>query len=724
MIGFRDTNQETGELASGESVSTAEREKRLQIEQSLRQSEEVFRLLVEGVRDYAIFMLDPEGYVATWNRGAERIKGYSAEEVIGKHFSKFYQEKDVARGWPEYELKVAATEGRFEDEGWRVRKDGSLFWANVIITAIYEGDLLRGFSKVTRDLTERKRTEEELRQARDLLEERVEERTAELTRTNARLESEIDERKHAEKALRESEERFRRLVFALPTAVYTTDREGRITLFNDQAAEMWGRRPEIGKDLWCGSYRIFRPDGTPLPHDQCPMAITLCEGCVVRGQEILVERPDGSRACILPYPEILRNSAGEIVGAVNMLVDITDRKRAEEELLARSEQIEKLVRELAVADRRKNEFLATLAHELRNPLAPIRHALQILHLAPKDLEIRQQTLGVIDRQLGQMVRLIDDLLDISRITNNKLRLRKEGIELAEAIQSALETTRPSIEEAGHELTVRLPPEPVYVEADLTRLAQVFINLLNNSTKYTESGGHIWLSVETQGGEVAVSVRDTGIGITAEHLPHLFEMFSQATPALERSGGGLGIGLALARGVVELHGGSIEASSEGLGKGSEIIVRLPVVAAPEPKQPQPSGDETEPRQGSRCRVLIADDNRDSADSLSLLLELAGYETWAAHDGLEAIQAAMTHTPDVALLDIGMPKINGYEVARRIRQEPWGQRMLLVAITGWGQDDDKQQSREAGFDHHLTKPVNLADLKDLLEVSQDRQEPSPG
>ena len=846
MVWTRDSRKDAPEPVGRDSVATAERERRLQAEESLRESEEVFRLLVEGVRDYAIFMLDSAGRVATWNLGAERIKGYSAEEVIGQHFSLFYQEKDVVRGWPEYELKVAATEGRFEDEGWRVRKDGSLFWANVIITAVYDGGRLCGFSKVTRDLTERRRTEEELRQARDLLEVRVEERTAELTHTNARLEREIEERKHAEKALRgseqrlrslmelmpvavymceapsgviqyynrcaaevwgrepalndteerfcgsyrlrwpdgsplphvatpmaevlgggppvrnrkvvieqpngnlvtalvnidpitsdtgqvvgainvfqdvtererlfealqQSEERFRRLVFALPAAVYTTDREGRITLFNDHAVELWGRQPEIGKDLWCGSHRIFRPDGTPLPHDQCPMAITLREGRVVRGEEILVERPDGSRAWVLPYPELLRNSAGEIIGAVNMLVDITDRKRAEEELLKRSVQIEKLVQELAVADRRKNEFLATLAHELRNPLAPIRHALQILHIAP-DPAIQRQTLGVIDRQLGQMVRLVDDLLDISRITNNKLRLRKERIELAEAIQSALETTRPFIEGAGHELTVLLPPEPVYVEADMTRLAQVFINLLNNSAKYTEKGGHIRLAVEMQGPEVAVSVRDTGIGITAEHLPHLFEMFSQAAPALERSGGGLGIGLALARGVVELHGGSIEARSEGLGKGSEITVRLPVAPAPDQKQPQLSGDETEARRGSRCRVLIADDNRDSADSLSLLLKLAGYETWTAHDGLEAVQAAMAHNPDVALLDIGMPKISGYEVARRIRQEPWGQRMLLVAITGWGQDDDKQQAREAGFDHHLTKPVDLADLRVLLE-----------
>jgi PAS domain S-box-containing protein len=563
--------EQAGEPAGKGAAHTEEQQKRLQAEQSLQQSEEIFRLLVESVKDYAIFMLDPGGYVATWNLGAERIKGYSAQDVIGRHYSLFYLQEDVARGWPDHELRVAAAEGRFEDEGWRVRKDGSLFWANVIITAVHDGSgRLCGFSKVTRDLTERRHTEENLREARDLLEKRVEERTA--------------------------------------------------------------------------------------------------------------------------------------------------------ELLERSGQIEKLVEELTAADRRKNEFLATLAHELRNPLAPIRNALQLLHLSMDNPALQQRAVGVIERQLGQMVRLVDDLLDISRISNNKLLLRKERIELATAIRSALETTRPLIEEAGHQLTVLLPPDPVYLDADPTWLAQVFTNLLNNSAKYTENGGHIWLTAETRQGEAVVSVRDNGIGITAGHLPHLFEMFSQALPALERSGGGLGVGLALARGVVELHGGSIEASSEGLGKGSELIVRLPLAATSDTAEPKPAGDEKAPRQNRPCRVLVADDNRDSADSLSLLLEFADCEVLTAHDGLEAVEAALAHHPDVALLDIGMPKLNGYEVARHIRQQPQGERMLLVAITGWGQEDDKQRARDAGFDHHLTKPVDFSELKSLLATVQARPQPS--
>jgi CheY-like chemotaxis protein len=263
-----------------------------------------------------------------------------------------------------------------------------------------------------------------------------------------------------------------------------------------------------------------------------------------------------------------------------------------------------------------------------------------------------------------------------------------------------------------------------VDADLTRLAQVFTNLLSNSAKYTEKGGRIWLTVEILGDETVVSVRDNGIGITAEHMPHLFEMFSQATPALERAGGGLGIGLALARGVVELHGGSLEARSEGLGRGSELIVRLPrLPATAAPGQEQPSGEEKVTRQSPRQRVLVADDNRDSAESLSLLLELAGCEVFTVHDGLAAVEAAAARQPDAALLDIGMPQLNGYEVARRIRQQPGGERMLLVAITGWGQEDDKQRARDAGFDHHLTKPVDFVDLNRLLEVAQARQRLAP-
>jgi CheY-like chemotaxis protein len=320
----------------------------------------------------------------------------------------------------------------------------------------------------------------------------------------------------------------------------------------------------------------------------------------------------------------------------------------------------------------------------------------------------------MERQLGQLVRLVDDLLDISRITRGRIQLRKERVELAAAVQSSLEECRPLIEAQSHELTVTLPTDPISLEADPTRLAQVISNLLNNAAKYTEKGGHIWLTAERQGNEAVVSVRDTGIGIAAEHLPRLFEMFSQAAPALERSQGGLGIGLALVRGLVELHGGRVEARSAGLGKGSEFIVRLPVVDGSVRHEPQPPQEGDGVANGRKRRILLVDDNRDAADSLAVLLRMMGHEARSAYDGVEAVQAAATFRPEVVLLDIGLPKMNGYEAARHIRQQPWGKGMALVALTGWGQEQDKRRALEAGFDHHLTKPVDPVALSKLLAV----------
>jgi PAS domain S-box-containing protein len=367
---------------------------------------------------------------------------------------------------------------------------------------------------------------------------------------------------------------------------------------------------------------------------------------------------------------------------------------------------------LRQADRRKDEFLAVLAHELRNPLAPIRNAAELLRRADGNADLIGQSSRIMERQVGQMVRLVDDLLDISRITRGKVQLRKERVELAAVVRSAVEAARPLIEAQAHELTLTLPPQPVYLDADPTRLAQVFANLLTNAAKYTERGGHVWLTAEREGGGVVVSVRDTGIGIAADYLPHLFEMFSQAAPALGRSQGGLGVGLALVRGLVELHGGTVEARSGGPGLGSEFTVRLPAVQRPAQVARGPGGDGQECRCVPKCRVLVVDDNRDTADSLAVLLRLLGHDLHTAHDGLEAVQAAATFRPDVVLLDIGLPKMSGYEAARSIRRQPWGEGMTLVAVTGWGQEEDKRRAAEAGFDHHLTKPVDPAALERLL------------
>jgi PAS domain S-box-containing protein len=383
--------------------------------------------------------------------------------------------------------------------------------------------------------------------------------------------------------------------------------------------------------------------------------------------------------------------------------DFLDRVRAEASLRAS----EAALRE---ADRRKDDFLATLAHELRNPLAPIRSSVEVLRHQPAADEAAVRAKAVIDRQVRQMARLLDDLLDVSRITRNKLHLRRQRVTLAEVVGAAVETSRPLVDDGRHSLQVALPPGPVVLDADPVRLAQVFSNLLNNAAKYTDPGGHITLEATVAGGEVCVSVRDTGIGIAAELQPRLFDMFTQAEPALERSQGGLGIGLSLVRGLTELHGGSVEAMSGGPGAGSTFKVTLPLASPSRERAP-----EVPVRAGAAMparRVLVADDLRDGADTLALLLRLDGHDAHAVYGGDEAVEAAATLRPDIVLLDIGMPRVNGYEAARRIREAPWGASMTLIAATGWGQQHDKARAREAGFDHHLTKPIEPDHLRALI------------
>jgi signal transduction histidine kinase len=361
------------------------------------------------------------------------------------------------------------------------------------------------------------------------------------------------------------------------------------------------------------------------------------------------------------------------------------------------------------ADRRKDEFLATLAHELRNPLAPIGNALQLMQHAEGDPIMLQHARDTMQRQFAQMVRLVDDLLDVSRITRDKLELRKEQVELQSIIHQAVETARPLAERAGHELCVDLPPPPSWIYADPVRLSQVFNNLLNNACKFTESAGLISVSAEQQGGDALVTVKDTGIGISAENLRSIFEMFEQIDNSLERTRGGLGIGLTLVKRLVELHGGRIDASSQGLGRGSEFVVRLPAIVTRVSSAPSPSPGNSP--SGAR-RILVTDDNRDAANSLAMLLKLGGHEVATAYDGIEAVEKAESYKPEVILLDIGLPGMNGYEVCRSIRQEPWGQGIRIVAVTGWGQEHDRRNTRDAGFDHHLVKPVTAIALSEAL------------
>jgi len=366
---------------------------------------------------------------------------------------------------------------------------------------------------------------------------------------------------------------------------------------------------------------------------------------------------------------------------------------------------------LREADRKKDEFLATLAHELRNPLAPIRNGLQVIKLAGNDAAAVELSRSMMERQLEQMVRLVDDLMDVSRISRGKIELRRQRVQLTAVVGSAVEASRPLIEQMRHKLTITLPKDPVVVDADSTRLAQVFMNLLNNAAKYSDRPGHIQLAATRQGSEVVVSVKDTGIGIAAGQLPRLFDLFSQVDRSSERSQGGLGIGLHLVKQLVDMHGGLVEARSEGLGKGSEFVVHLPI-AVEEQHVPQNSDDTIKADRPSRFRILVVDDNEDAASSLTLVLELMGNDVRTAYDGSEAIAAAGEFLPHVVLLDIGLPKMNGYEACREMRKQAWGKHMVLIAVTGWGQNDAKRQSEEAGFDRHMVKPVDPRALRELL------------
>ena len=388
------------------------------------------------------------------------------------------------------------------------------------------------------------------------------------------------------------------------------------------------------------------------------------------------------------------------------------RKAAEEALEARrgaESQLQAMNATLSAADRRKDEFLATLSHELRNPLAPMRSALEVMkHRRAPTLD-EERLLGVFDRQLHHLTHLVDDLMEVSRITQDKMELRREPIDLAALARAAIDDTAGLIDDARHLLDVDLPPTPVMVDADPTRINQVIVNLLTNAAKYTPDGGRITLSLGSDAGAAVLAVRDTGIGLPAHALATVFDMFSQLEPALDRAKGGLGIGLALVRGIVELHGGEIAAHSEGEGQGSCFTVRLPLAAgAPcEAAVPAPAIEAPAP-----ARILVVDDNADAAEMLLMALELFGYQARAVHSATEALAAAREFAPDVALLDIGLPDLNGYELARRLRALEGGRRMTLIAATGWGQEKDRQRAFDAGFDHHLTKPIDFERLRSVL------------
>ncbi|GIK87982.1 MAG: hypothetical protein BroJett026_34630 [Betaproteobacteria bacterium] len=494
---------------------------------------EQFRLLVESVKDYGIFMLTPEGNVATWNAGAEAIKGYTAADIIGSHFSRFYEPDAVERGWPQHELAMARANGRFEDEGWRVRKDGSRFWASVVITALRDaGGELRGFAKVTRDLTSRRRIEE-------------------LQRSEARM----------------------------------------------------------------------------------------------------------------------------------------------------------------------NEFLAILAHELRNPLAPMRNALEIAKRAPPgDRDAIEYSHALFSRQLDHLTRLVDDLLDLGRITTGKVALRMANVELADLLRTALATMQPLFDAKEQQVRVSVPGLPTPLRADATRIVQVITNLLSNASKYTPAGGHVAVTLVHDDDFAMLQVTDDGAGIPERLLSLIFEPFVQGEQGLDRQDAGLGIGLTLVKRLVEAHGGSVAAVSPGAGRGSTFSVRLPMHAAQSAAADSRSAS-SEPV--AALRVLVVDDNPDIAESTAILLRLMGHDVAAAHDGLQAVDRARALRPDLVLLDIGLPHMSGYDVARALRSDPATRGAVLVACTGYGRDEDRHLAADSGFDRHAVKPVTAEALAAFVGAAAARR-----
>ncbi|MEC5385270.1 PAS domain S-box protein [Uliginosibacterium sp. H3] len=626
---------------------------------------ELFKLMVEQTKDYGLFMLDPLGHVVTWNLGAQLIKGYFPDEIIGSHFSRFYTREAIDRGWPQYELKVAAAEGRFEDEGWRLRKDGSRFWASVVITALRGGNgELLGFSKITRDLTERKMNEE---------------------------------------ALRQSEERFRLLIEGVTDyAIYMLSEEGIITSWNTGAERIKGyaREEILGKHF----SRFYRQEdidaGKPWHELQTAKQVGRAE------EEGWRLRKNGEAFWARVVVSALYDGEGRSRGFAKVTQDLTERRH---------------MQDLEKAAQNIHEFIATLAHELRNPLAPIRAAAQTLQWLPEGDPRLAPMIDMLDRQSRHMTHIIDDLIDVTRIGRGMLSVEHTFVDIADIVRQSLEATATAIEEREHTVEIDTAVEPVFVSGDHHRLNQLVTNLLSNAARYTAHGGRISISGRAEGGNAIIEVRDTGKGIEADMMGRIFDMFVQGRGSLESAERGLGIGLALARKIAELHGGALEVFSDGKGKGSTFTLRLPraeyVQASAVSASPEAAGRPVQPRR----RVLIVDDNADAAESLHHLLQTLGHETYVASSGAVALEMVAHYRPEIVLLDIGMPGMDGYETARRLRQLNAGTptQLRIVAISGWGQEPDRAKSREAGLDLHLLKPVELPQLIAAL-AEPDRAE----
>ena len=620
-------------------------------------SERTLRLILDAAPT-AILVLDEQSRIILVNARAERLFGYPRDELIGRDATLLVPER---RRQPRPEgpvnLFAGGPDPRGVREAYAQRRDGSEFSAEVNVDRLEaEGGPLSVVTVV--DITDRRR----------------------------------------------AEQRFRLAIESSPSGMVMVDGSGRIVLVNSQTEKLFGYRREqlIGQPV-----ELLVPERFRVEHPRAREAFlerpeTRAMG---HGRDLFGRRADGSEFPVEIGLNPIETEDG--VFALSAIVDITERKRLEHELHRRLE-------ELDVAAQRKDEFLAMLGHELRNPLAPMRNALQVMKMPGVGEKMAGQMREMLERQLQHLVRLVDDLLDVSRIISGRIELRRAPLDVASAVERGAETAQPTLDARGHELVLSLPAGPLQVNGDLVRLSQLVANLLTNAAKYTPQPDRIWLDVEADASDIVLRVRDRGVGMPAELLPRIFDVFVQGEASLARSQGGLGLGLALVRRVVEMHGGSVTASSAGPGRGSEFVVRLPRLAAgTAPDGPREPARVTD---ALRRRVLVVDDNVDAAESVAAILKLSGYAVRCAYDGASALQLAQSYRPDVVVLDLGLPDITGYEVARQLRAQPQFENLPVVAVTGYGQDADRARSREAGIDEHLTKPVDPAALQAFIATSR--------
>jgi PAS domain S-box-containing protein len=661
---------------------------------AFRESEDRFRLLVESVVDYAIFMLDKEGFISSWNAGAQLMKGYTADEIIGKHFSIFYPKEEIASGKCELELEVAGREGRFEDEGWRLRKDGSLFWANVVITAIRDAaGRLIGFGKVTRDVTERRRAETELRI---------------------------------------SEERLRLLITSVKDyAIFVLDPTGHVSTWNPGAERLKGYSAD---DIIGTHFSRFYPE-EDVRAGKCEFELETAERDGRFEDEGWRLRKDGTRFWANVVITPIRDATGALIGFAKVTRDLSERKRYEEERinLARAEESRRIAEENqerteALAEslrqardkaeestRLKDEFLATVSHELRTPLSAILGWSRMLQAGQLGAEKVSRALDSIVRNATAQNQIIDDLLDVSRIIAGQLRLEVELLDVNQIVSAAIDVIRPAADARGVDLHVMLDPDAGIIKGDAGRLQQVLWNLLTNAVKFTPRGGRIHVTLQRDDSAVRIEVADTGKGVSPEFLARVFDRFAQEESSNSRRTGGLGLGLAIVKHLVELHGGTVEAHSDGEGTGACFIVKIPLapvrVARPESRvRSDPAEDVSFPVELEGLHVLILDDERDARDLVQTVLEQGRAQVTLTSSAAEALESIRERKPDVIVSDIGMPKEDGYAFIRKLRAltRDEGGRIPAIALTAYARAEDRRKALAAGFQNHAAKPIEPQEL----------------